>query len=370
MQLVREPKQFDVIVTDNLFGDMLSDEAAMLTGSLGMLPSASLGAADARGHRRALYEPVHGSAPDIAGKGAANPIATIASLAMCLRYSFFLGEAADQIERAIAKCSIRACAPPTSSRTAAAPSARARWARPSSPISMPLREVQVMRYASRALFAASLGFLAATSVALAAGDPAVESAPSAETPAEAKRVLTPEELAEKEARKACKMKICDIIATRDPSGEDVSCDIVKTWREEDIVKMLGGKIGWAWGKAVCQSRLEIKRKELALAMSEPAYDMVMPAQKLRCTLAQKDGGEPYVIEVTLAPEAKFENGKATEASVNWGEASAPIFIYPLIYAGTGFDNSANVLGPEVVRMVNEFTTKKCAEVKAEASTKP
>jgi len=103
MQLVREPKQFDVIVTDNLFGDMLSDEAAMATGSLGMLPSASLGAADARGHRRALYEPVHGSAPDIAGKGVANPIATIASLAMCLRYSFFLGGAADKIERAIAK---------------------------------------------------------------------------------------------------------------------------------------------------------------------------------------------------------------------------------------------------------------------------
>jgi 3-isopropylmalate dehydrogenase len=103
MQLVRAPKQFDVIVTDNLFGDMLSDEAAMLTGSLGMLPSASLGEADARGHRRALYEPVHGSAPDIAGKGAANPIATIASLAMCLRYSFFLGDIADRIDGAIAK---------------------------------------------------------------------------------------------------------------------------------------------------------------------------------------------------------------------------------------------------------------------------
>jgi 3-isopropylmalate dehydrogenase len=103
MQLVREPKQFDVIVTDNLFGDMLSDEAAMLTGSLGMLPSASLGAADGRGHRRALYEPVHGSAPDIAGRGVANPIATIASLAMCLRYSFSRGETAEKIEAAIAK---------------------------------------------------------------------------------------------------------------------------------------------------------------------------------------------------------------------------------------------------------------------------
>jgi len=101
MQLVRQPKQFDVIVTDNLFGDMLSDEAAMATGSLGMLPSASLGAADSAGRRRALYEPVHGSAPDIAGKGIANPIATIASFAMCLRYSFDQGETADRIEGAI-----------------------------------------------------------------------------------------------------------------------------------------------------------------------------------------------------------------------------------------------------------------------------
>jgi 3-isopropylmalate dehydrogenase len=101
MQLVRAPKQFDVIVTDNLFGDVLSDEAAKATGSLGMLPSASLGATDAQGRRRALYEPVHGSAPDIAGKGIANPIATIASFAMCLRYSFALGETADRIEAAI-----------------------------------------------------------------------------------------------------------------------------------------------------------------------------------------------------------------------------------------------------------------------------
>ncbi len=102
MQLVRQPKQFDVIVTDNLFGDMLSDEAAMATGSLGMLPSASLGTADAHGRRPAMYEPVHGSAPDIAGKGIANPIATIASFAMCLRYSFALPDLADRLERAIA----------------------------------------------------------------------------------------------------------------------------------------------------------------------------------------------------------------------------------------------------------------------------
>ncbi len=102
MQLVRNPKQFDVIVTDNLFGDILSDCAAMLTGSLGMLPSASLGAIDPTMDRRhALYEPVHGSAPDIAGKGLANPIAELLSFSMLLRYSFDMGEDADLIETAI-----------------------------------------------------------------------------------------------------------------------------------------------------------------------------------------------------------------------------------------------------------------------------
>jgi len=101
MQLVRNPKQFDVIVTDNLFGDMLSDEAAMLTGSLGLLPSASLGAKDKNGNMRSLYEPVHGSAPDIAGNGIANPIATILSFAMALKYSLDLDKESSTLERAV-----------------------------------------------------------------------------------------------------------------------------------------------------------------------------------------------------------------------------------------------------------------------------
>ena len=100
MQLVRNPRQFDVIVTSNLFGDLLSDLASMLTGSLGMLPSATLGAPDASGRRHALYEPIHGSAPDIAGKGIANPLAQILSFAMLLRYSFDMNEDAELIERA------------------------------------------------------------------------------------------------------------------------------------------------------------------------------------------------------------------------------------------------------------------------------
>ncbi len=103
MQLVRNPRQFDVIVTGNLFGDLLSDLASMLTGSLGMLPSATLGGLDTAGHRHALYEPIHGSAPDIAGKGIANPMAQMLSFAMLLRYSFGMEEDAALVEQACVK---------------------------------------------------------------------------------------------------------------------------------------------------------------------------------------------------------------------------------------------------------------------------
>ena len=101
MQLARNPRQFDVIVTGNLFGDLLSDLASMLTGSLGMLPSATLGAPDASGRRPSLYEPIHGSAPDIAGQGIANPLAQILSTAMMLRYSLDRAADADTVERAV-----------------------------------------------------------------------------------------------------------------------------------------------------------------------------------------------------------------------------------------------------------------------------
>ena len=175
--------------------------------------------------------------------------------------------------------------------------------------------------------------------------------------------LTAEERAEKQARKACKVKICDILATKDPQGDDVACDIVKTWREQDITKMLGGRFDWTWGKAVCQSKLEVKREALVKAMTEANYEVVLPEQKVHCTLAQKSAGEPYAVDISIAPKVTFENGKAVSARLNWGEAKAPMLAYALIYAGTGLDNSANMLGPEVTRMVNGFTTKKCAKLK-------
>jgi len=132
MQLVREPKQFDVIVTDNMFGDILSDCAAMAVGSLGMLPSASLGPLE-NGRRRALYEPVHGSAPDIAGQGIANPLGAILSVAMALRLSLERPDDADLLETAVSDAlAIRARARVTSPSPARALSLAQKWAAPCS----------------------------------------------------------------------------------------------------------------------------------------------------------------------------------------------------------------------------------------------
>jgi 3-isopropylmalate dehydrogenase len=128
MQLVKQPKFFDVVVTGNMFGDILSDEAAMLTGSIGMLPSASLNAGN-----QGLYEPSHGSAPDIAGKGIANPLATILSAAMMLRFSLDQPQAADRIESAVKAVLASGCARRTSGPKAPRRSAPARWATPSWP---------------------------------------------------------------------------------------------------------------------------------------------------------------------------------------------------------------------------------------------
>jgi len=217
-----------------------------------------------------------------------------------------------------------------------------------------------MTFARAALIA---GFTTLVASLPAAAEESGESQSPASTADSGKHELTPEERAEKQARKACKIKICDILATKDPQGDDVSCDIVKTWRESDITKMLGGRFDWPWGKAVCQSKLDIKREQLVNAMTQAKYEVALPEQKVSCTLAQKSEAEPYAVGVSIAPKVTFDNGKAMSARLNWGEASAPMLTYALIYAGTGFDNSTNVLGPEVVRMVNEFTGKKCKRVK-------
>lgn len=177
-----------------------------------------------------------------------------------------------------------------------------------------------------------------------------------------KRVLTPEEKAQKASRRACKVEICKALAGEVPAEGTIACDIVKTWREADIEDMVDDRITWSWGKAVCQSKLRVKRKELRDAMTKPDHTVALSEQTVTCRLDRKGEEDPYKVVVNLAPEVTFEHGEAIEARLNWGDADAPLAIYPLIYSGTGLDNQTNILGSEVVKLVNQFTTRKCTEV--------
>jgi hypothetical protein len=164
--------------------------------------------------------------------------------------------------------------------------------------------VHTVNFAAAALLLACLPAFAAEESGTPAAPAPEATAPQAAAPAEGgapaakEPELSPEEKAEKEARKACKAKICDILATREEAGDDVACDIVKTW-PPDIAKMLGGKVGWPFGKAVCSSSSVGAPR--SPGPSEAAYEVVLPAQTVSCSLAQKDKGEPYVVEIEIAP---------------------------------------------------------------------
>jgi hypothetical protein len=179
-----------------------------------------------------------------------------------------------------------------------------------------------------------------------------------------KRVLTPKAKAEKEARKACQIEICDILSTKEPEGPDVACDIGWTWRPDEITDAVGDHFDWPWGRVVCQSKIRLQRAPLAKAMSEPGYELAMETQTVRCSLHENDG-KPVVIELALAPKVMFKGAEATKGQVNWGDVSAPAAIYPLLYLATNLDNSANFLGSEVVHQINKFIRKDCDAVKDE-----
>jgi hypothetical protein len=182
----------------------------------------------------------------------------------------------------------------------------------------------------------------------------------------AKRVLTPEELAEKESRKACKIEICKIFRSKQTSAEKVACDIQKSWREEDIKEMVaGGKIGWRWGKMVCRFKLDLEQAALADAVSKPEHDLKIKPHNITCTVDKKSGGETYDISVGISPEVKFKDGKAIEGRMNWGTVTAPMLVKGIVWPGIKLDNQANIIGGKLVKMVNGFMTKKCDQVKDE-----
>ena len=198
-----------------------------------------------------------------------------------------------------------------------------------------------------------------------AQQPVPAEAPAAE-PGKPQRVLTPEEIAEKESRKACKIELCRVFRNKEAQGPDVACDVVKTWREEDIEDMVsGGTIGWPWGRAKCEARLNLSRDSMVKAVSEPTYEFTLPTHQVVCELDRKSEGKFYKVSAKFAPKVTFENGKAVAGQVNWGEVDAPTLAYGAIWPATGVDNSTNVLGGQLVNMVNEFLTTKCDEVKDE-----
>jgi hypothetical protein len=182
----------------------------------------------------------------------------------------------------------------------------------------------------------------------------------AQSPDKEKRVLTPEEKAEKAQRRVCKVQICSIFSTKDPQGADIDCPIIKTWREEDIEEILGGKLDWPWGKARCTTQLKLNRATLAAAASEDSVTVKLGTHTIVCSLDLKSDEGSYDVKVDMTPEVTFEGGKAVSASINWGAIDAPMLAYSVIWPGATLDNSLNVLGGQVVKMTNEFMGKKCA----------
>ena len=188
--------------------------------------------------------------------------------------------------------------------------------------------------------------------------------PASEQAQKPKRILTPEERAEKAQRRICKVQICSIFSTKDPEGADIDCPIVKTWREEDIEEILGGgKLDWPWGKARCTAQLKLNRATLAAAAGTEGTVAKLEKHTITCSLDLKSDGASYDVKVDIKPEVTFAGGKATSARINWGAIDAPMLAYSVIWPGATLDNSLNILGGQVVKMANEFMGKKCNAVK-------
>ncbi len=188
--------------------------------------------------------------------------------------------------------------------------------------------------------------------------------PATEKKEKPKRILTPEEKAEKAERRICKVQICSVFSTRDPEGADIDCPIIKTWREEDIEEILGGKLDWPWGKARCTTQLKLNRATLAAAAGEGGTVAKLEKHSINCSLDLKSDGASYDVKVDITPEVTFANGKAKSARMNWGAIDAPMLAYTVIWPGAKLDNSLNVLGGQIVKMTNEFMGKKCEKVRS------
>jgi hypothetical protein len=176
--------------------------------------------------------------------------------------------------------------------------------------------------------------------------------------------LTPEEMKEKELRKACKIALCSAFHVRKPPDGAVTCGVLKTWRKEQLSKMVSkGGVSWPWGNARCTADLKFKRADLIQAVSAAEYELVVDRHEVKCELDRET--DKYEIKVEIAPKVQFKGGKAVKANMNWGKIDAPLLAKSALWSATAADNTFGVLQNTVVEDINDFIDVKCLEVKDE-----
>jgi hypothetical protein len=198
--------------------------------------------------------------------------------------------------------------------------------------------------------------------ALALGLPSAAMAQTAPKPAEVQ--LTPDELKERELRKSCKVALCSAFLLKKADGPDVACGVLKTWRKEQLTKMVSkGGVTWPWGNARCTADLKFKRADLIKATSQPDYELSVDKHNISCELDREP--EKYEIKMEIAPKVTFKDGKAVKAQMNWGKVDAPLLAKSVLWSATAADNTFGALQGTVVEDINDFIGVKCLEVKDE-----
>lgn len=195
--------------------------------------------------------------------------------------------------------------------------------------------------------------------------PAVDPAAPAPKDGKPEVVLTKEELAEKEARKACKVDICAAFRNPASSGSDIACNVTKSWRKEQLVKMVAKmKVSWPYGPVRCVSDIKLNRADLVKAMGGDKVTTQLDKHAVSCTL-DTEKADAREIKFEFSPKVVFEKGKAISAKMNWGKIEAPALIKGAMWTATAADNTVNMLTGTLVEDINDFIGAKCDEVKAE-----
>ena len=177
--------------------------------------------------------------------------------------------------------------------------------------------------------------------------------------------LTPEERKERDLRKDCKVKICSAFHVRKPDGGDISCNVLKSWRKEQLGKMVEkAKVSWPWGGVRCVADIKLNRGDLIKAMTEDKYEATLDKHNVVCQV-ERETEDKAEIKFEFTPKVTFEKGRAVKAVLNWGKIDAPALVKGAMWTATATDNTFNVLQNTIIEDINDFIATKCLEVKDE-----